>query len=31
VLAAHSAMDRVFARALRLSDDGADAPPDHRA
>jgi ActR/RegA family two-component response regulator len=30
-LAAHSAMDRVFARALRLSDDGADAPPDHRA
>jgi ActR/RegA family two-component response regulator len=31
VLAAHSAMDRVLARALRLSDGGADAPPDHRA
>ena len=31
VLAAHSAMDRVLARALRLSDGGADAPPDRRA
>ena len=31
VLAAHSAMDRVLARALALSDGGADAPPDHRA
>ena len=31
VLAAHSAMDRVLARALRLSDAGADAPPDHPA
>ena len=31
VLAAHSAMDRVLARALRLSDRGADAPPDRRA
>jgi ActR/RegA family two-component response regulator len=30
VLAAHSAMDRVLARALGLSADGADAPPDHR-
>jgi DNA-binding NarL/FixJ family response regulator len=30
-LAAHSAMDRVLARALRLSDGGADAPPDRRA
>jgi len=29
VLAAHSAMDRVLARALRLSDD--DAPPHHQA
>jgi ActR/RegA family two-component response regulator len=28
LLAAHSAMDRVLARALRLSDRGADAPPD---
>ena len=31
LLAAHSAMDRVLARALALSDGGADAPPDHRA
>jgi len=31
LLAAHSAMDRVLARALRLSDAGADAPPDHPA
>ena len=31
LLAAHSAMDRVLARALRLSDGGADAPPDRRA
>ena len=31
LLAAHSAMDRVLARALRLSDGGADAPPDHPA
>jgi len=31
VLAAHSAMDRVLARALALSDGGADAPPDRRA
>jgi ActR/RegA family two-component response regulator len=31
VLAAHSAMDRVLARALALSDPGADAPPNHRA
>ena len=31
VLAAHSAMDRVLARALRLSDGGADAPPHRRA
>jgi ActR/RegA family two-component response regulator len=31
VLAAHSAMDRVLARALRLSDRDADAPPDRRA
>jgi ActR/RegA family two-component response regulator len=31
VLAAHSAMDRVLARALALSERGADAPPDHRA
>ena len=31
LLAAHSAMDRVLARALRLSDDGADATPDHPA
>jgi ActR/RegA family two-component response regulator len=31
VLAAHSAMDRVLARALALSDGGAHAPPDHRA
>jgi ActR/RegA family two-component response regulator len=30
VLAAHSAMDRVLARALALSDGGADAPTDHR-
>jgi ActR/RegA family two-component response regulator len=30
VLAAHSAMDRVLARALGLSAGGADAPPDHR-
>jgi ActR/RegA family two-component response regulator len=30
VLAAHSAMDRVLARALGLSDGGADAPP-HQA
>jgi len=29
VLAAHSAMDRVLARALALSDAGADAPPNH--
>ena len=29
-LAAHSAMDRVLARALGLSDGGADAPRDHR-
>jgi ActR/RegA family two-component response regulator len=29
VLAAHSAMDRVLARALALSHGGADAPPDH--
>ena len=28
LLAAHSAMDRVLARALRLSAGGADAPPD---
>ena len=28
VLAAHSAMDRVLARALKLSD-GGDAPPNH--
>jgi len=31
VLAAHSAMDRVLARALAVSERGADAPPDHRA
>ena len=31
VLAAHSAMDRVLARALALSDGGADVPPDRRA
>ena len=31
VLAAHSAMDRVLARALALSDGGADAPPNHQA
>jgi ActR/RegA family two-component response regulator len=31
VLAAHSAMDRVLARALAVSDGGADAPPDRRA
>ena len=31
VLAAHSAMDRVLARALGLSDGGADAPPHHQA
>jgi ActR/RegA family two-component response regulator len=31
VLAAHSAMDRVLARALGLSDTGADASPDHQA
>jgi ActR/RegA family two-component response regulator len=32
VLAAHSAMDRVLARALAVNDrGGADAPPDHRA
>jgi ActR/RegA family two-component response regulator len=30
LLAAHSAMDRVLARALGLSAGGADAPPDHR-
>ena len=30
LLAAHSAMDRVLARALALSDGGADAPTDHR-
>jgi ActR/RegA family two-component response regulator len=30
LLAAHSAMDRVLARALRLSAGGADAPPDRR-
>ena len=29
VLAAHSAMDRVLARALALSDARADAPPNH--
>jgi hypothetical protein len=31
VLAAHSAMDRVLARALGLSDAGAHAPPHHQA
>ena len=31
MLAAHSAMDRVLARALALSDAGADAPPNHRS
>jgi CheY-like chemotaxis protein len=31
VLAAHSAMDRVLARALALSDAGADAAPNHQA
>jgi len=31
LLAAHSAMDRVLARALRLSDGGAEVPPDHSA
>jgi ActR/RegA family two-component response regulator len=31
VLAAHSAMDRVLARALAVSDGGADVPPDRRA
>ncbi len=30
VLAAHSAMDRVLARALALSDGGGDAPPHHQ-
>ena len=30
LLAAHSAMDRVLARALGLSDGGADAPRGHR-
>jgi ActR/RegA family two-component response regulator len=30
LLAAHSAMDRVLARALGLSAGGADAPPDRR-
>jgi ActR/RegA family two-component response regulator len=30
VLAAHSAMDRVLARALGLSDGGSDARRDHR-
>ena len=29
VLAAHSAMDRVLARTLALSDAGADVPPNH--
>ena len=29
--AAHSAMDRVLARALALSDAGADPPPNHQA
>ena len=31
LLAAHSAMDRVLARALRLSDGGGEVPPDHPA
>ena len=30
MLAAHSAMDRVLARALALSDAGADPPPNHQ-
>jgi DNA-binding NarL/FixJ family response regulator len=31
MLAAHSAMDRVLARALALSDGGDDAPPHHQS
>ena len=31
MLAAHSAMDRVLARALALSDRGVDAPPSRPA